>query len=89
MVEVLRTQAWGQLMAEPQDAAFDAAAFLTSAGLGRRIIQLKPKEAFFAQGHPADSVFYLQKGRAKLTVVSKSGKEATVTLLGRVNTSSI
>ena len=61
--------------------AFDAAAFLTNAGLGRRVIQLKPKQAFFSQGDPADSVFYIQKGRAKITVVSKVGKEATITLL--------
>src|SRR5580698_4912554 len=60
--------------------AFDALGFLAKAGLGRRIIQLKPKQAFFSQGNPADSVFYLQKGRAKLTVVSRNGKEATITL---------
>jgi CRP/FNR family transcriptional regulator, cyclic AMP receptor protein len=42
---------------------------------------LAPKEAFFSQGDPADSVFYLQKGRAKVTVVSPAGKEATITLL--------
>ena len=68
-------------MAELQETAFDAAAFLESAGLGRRIVQFKTKRAFFSQGGPADSIFYLQKGRAKLTVVSKSGKEATITLL--------
>ena len=61
--------------------AFDAAAFLASAGLGRRIVQLAPKQTFFSQGDPADSVFYLQKGRAKVTVVSQAGKEATITLL--------
>jgi CRP/FNR family cyclic AMP-dependent transcriptional regulator len=60
---------------------FDAGAFLANAGLGRKIVQLKAKEPFFAQGNPADCVFYLQTGRAKLTVVSKSGKEATITLL--------
>ena len=60
---------------------FDPEAFLVNAGLARRTIELKPKEAFFAQGDSADSVFYLQKGRAKLTVVSKAGKEATITLL--------
>ncbi len=60
---------------------FDLAAFLASAGLGRKIIQLAPKEAFFSQGDPADSVFYLQKGRAKVTVLSASGKEATITLV--------
>jgi CRP/FNR family cyclic AMP-dependent transcriptional regulator len=68
-------------MTEPRDTAFDAATFLARAGLGRRIIQLKPKRAFFSQGGPADSIFYLQKGRAKLTVVSTKGKEATITLL--------
>ena len=60
---------------------FDTAAFLANAGLHRRIIQLAPKATFFSQGDPADSVFYLQEGRAKVTVVSPSGKEATITLL--------
>jgi CRP/FNR family cyclic AMP-dependent transcriptional regulator len=67
-------------MAKPQQIAFDAPAFLAEAGLGRKIIQLKPKQAFFSQGGPADSIFYLQSGRAKLTVFSESGKEATITL---------
>jgi CRP-like cAMP-binding protein len=67
-------------MAKPKKTAFDAAAFLAKAGLGRKIIQLKPKQVFFSQGGPADSIFYLQSGRAKLTVVSKNGKEATITL---------
>jgi CRP/FNR family transcriptional regulator, cyclic AMP receptor protein len=62
-------------------AKFEAATFLANPGLGRKIVQLKPKSAFFSQGTPADSVFYLQKGRAKLTVVSQAGKEATITLL--------
>ena len=60
---------------------FDCAAFLANAGLGRRIVELQPKETFFSQGDPADTVFYLQTGRAKLTVVSQAGKEATITLL--------
>jgi CRP/FNR family transcriptional regulator, cyclic AMP receptor protein len=61
--------------------AFDPEAFLANAGLGRRIVQLKAEESFFLQGSEADSIFYLQKGRAKLTVVSGAGKEATITLL--------
>jgi CRP/FNR family transcriptional regulator, cyclic AMP receptor protein len=65
----------------PKQSAFDPEAFLTSAGLGRRIVQFKPQEAFFSQGSEADSIFYLLKGRAKLTVVSAAGKEATITLL--------
>jgi CRP-like cAMP-binding protein len=61
--------------------SFDHAAFLSSTGLGRKVIELEPKQTFFAQGDPADSIFYLQSGRAKLTVVSQFGKEATITLL--------
>jgi CRP/FNR family transcriptional regulator, cyclic AMP receptor protein len=68
-------------MSELKPVEFDAAAFLTRAGLGRRLVQFKPKQVFFSQGNPADSVFYLQKGRAQLTVVSKNGKEATISLL--------
>jgi len=68
-------------MVDLKNAAFDTADFLAKAGLGRRIVQMEPGQAFFAQGKLADSIFYLQKGRAKLTVVSKSGKEATITLL--------
>ena len=61
--------------------AFDPVAFLGSFGLGRRIVEFKPKARIFSQGDIADCVFYLQKGRAKITVVSKEGKEATITLL--------
>jgi CRP-like cAMP-binding protein len=68
-------------MVELQKSGFDTAAFLASAGLGRTIIQLAPQDAFFSQGDPADFVFYLRKGRAKVTVVSAAGKEATITLL--------
>jgi len=63
-------------------AGFDPAAFLSKAGIGRRIVQLKTKEPFFSQGDKGDCVFYLQKGHAKLTVISKVGKEATIALLG-------
>jgi len=68
-------------MIELEKPAFDVAAFLAHAGLGRRIVQLAPKQAIFSQGDPADAVFYLQNGRAKVTVVSQAGKEATITLL--------
>jgi CRP-like cAMP-binding protein len=67
--------------AEKSISIFDPAAFLAHAGLGRRIVEVKPKHAFFTQGDPADSVFYLQSGRARITVVSHSGKEATITLV--------
>ena len=60
---------------------FDPEAFLSSAGVGRRLIQLRPKQRFFTQGSEADCIFYLLRGRAKLTVVSAAGKEATITLI--------
>jgi CRP-like cAMP-binding protein len=68
-------------MKQRDKAAFDPAVFLTNAGLGRKIVRLKAKEAFFTQGNPADSIFYLQAGRAKLTVVSKQGKEGTIAMV--------
>ena len=68
-------------MVEPKTIVFDALDFLAKAGVGRRIVQLNSGEAFFSQGQPADTIFYLQSGRAKLTVVSGKGKEATVSLL--------
>jgi CRP/FNR family cyclic AMP-dependent transcriptional regulator len=68
-------------MHEPEKPAFDAEAFLASAGLGRRIVKLSGRQIFFSQGEAADSVFYLQCGRAKLTVISGDGKEATITQL--------
>jgi CRP-like cAMP-binding protein len=68
-------------MIDHSKPTFDVEAFLASAGLGRRIVQLKPRELFFSQGDAADSVFYLQNGRARVTVVSQSGKEATITLV--------
>jgi CRP/FNR family transcriptional regulator, cyclic AMP receptor protein len=60
---------------------FDLATFLEEAGAARRVVQLKPKEVFFSQGSSADAIFYLRSGRARLTVVSEDGKEATIALL--------
>lgn len=68
-------------MPDKNNATFDPIAFLAQAGLGRRIIVMKPKQALFTQGDQADSVFYLQSGRARLTVVAQNGKEATIMLL--------
>jgi CRP/FNR family transcriptional regulator, cyclic AMP receptor protein len=60
---------------------FDPQAFLASIGEGRKILSLSKKQLVFTQGDAADAVFYLQKGRIKLTVVSKIGKEATIAIL--------
>jgi CRP-like cAMP-binding protein len=68
-------------MLEHEKSAFDADAFLASAGLGRKIVKLRESQTFFSQGEAADAVFYLQSGRGKLTVVAQNGKEATITYL--------
>jgi CRP/FNR family cyclic AMP-dependent transcriptional regulator len=60
---------------------FDLARFLACAGKGRRVVHCDPKGALFCQGDSADSVFYIQSGRLKVTVLSANGKEATITLL--------
>ncbi len=60
---------------------FQIAAFLASEGPGRSIVRHPARQAIFRQRDAADAVFYLQNGRAKLAVISKKGKEATVTLL--------
>jgi CRP/FNR family cyclic AMP-dependent transcriptional regulator len=60
---------------------FDLEAFLENSGIGRRTVELKAKQTFFSQGDVADCVYYLRKGRAKITIVSNEGKEATITLL--------
>jgi len=68
-------------LSEVRSVTFNLATFLEEAGVGRRIVQLKPKQIFFSQGSSADAIFYLRAGRAKLTVVSHDGKEATIALL--------
>ena len=60
---------------------FDPVAFLEQAGIGRKIVDLKKRQIIFSQGDPADAVFYIQRGSARLTVVSRGGKEATIALL--------
>jgi len=60
---------------------FDAAAFLATSGLGRTIIHLTNKERAFSQGDPAEDVFYIQSGRIRLSVIARTGKEATIALL--------
>jgi CRP/FNR family transcriptional regulator, cyclic AMP receptor protein len=60
---------------------FNTHTYLATAGSGRQLLRLRAKQIFSHQGNRADCLFYLQTGRAKLTIVSKSGKEATVTLL--------
>jgi CRP-like cAMP-binding protein len=64
---------------------FRPAAFLAKTGLGRTILDLKKGQTIFSQGDAANAVFYVQKGKIRLTVISKRGKEATISLLGAGN----
>ncbi|MGB9067015.1 MAG: Crp/Fnr family transcriptional regulator [Candidatus Acidiferrales bacterium] len=61
---------------------FNLFEFLNSGGLGKKIVEYRNKQVVFSQGDPAARIFYIQKGRVKLTVVSKNAKEAVVAILG-------
>jgi CRP/FNR family cyclic AMP-dependent transcriptional regulator len=63
-------------------AVFSPASFLAQPGTGRSTIKYRKNEVVFSQGDPADAVFYVQKGKLKVTVVSERGKEAVVSILG-------
>src|ERR1019366_9035245 len=64
------------------NTVFDPKAFLERAGLGKKIVNLKKDEVAYAQGDPADTIFHVQKGRLRVTVISANGKEATIALVG-------
>lgn len=61
---------------------FDPKGFLAKLGAGRSAANFSKPSRIFAQGDPANAVFYIQEGRVKLTVVSRQGKEAVIALLG-------
>jgi CRP-like cAMP-binding protein len=65
--------------------AFDPTTFLATIGDGRKNLTVSKKQGIFAQGDAADAVFYIQKGKVQLTVVSKIGKEATIAMLSEGN----
>ena len=60
---------------------FDVEAFLASSGVARRVVRLPPGNTIYTQGDRATSVWYLQRGRVKLSVLSSNGKEAIVAML--------
>jgi CRP-like cAMP-binding protein len=64
------------------EPAFEPEVFLARNGLGRKIIEFEKNQILFSQGDEANAIFYIQKGRVRLTVNSKRGKEATLALLG-------
>jgi CRP/FNR family cyclic AMP-dependent transcriptional regulator len=75
------------LMAPPTNLAmkkrdFDPKKFLATIGAGRKVVAFPKKQTIYAQGDAADSVFHIQEGKVRLTVVSKIGKEATIAILG-------
>jgi CRP/FNR family transcriptional regulator, cyclic AMP receptor protein len=71
-----------KLDAKPTMPAFDALTFLESAGITKTPAEYQPVAVIFAQGDPSDSVMYIQKGAVRLSVLSDSGKEAIVGMLG-------
>src|SRR5580658_9603517 len=77
MVEVER-----QVMPTKRRQLFNTKSFLARVGNGRSIGKYRKDQVVFAQGDPGDAVFYIQKGKAKLTVVSEQGKEAVIAILG-------
>jgi CRP-like cAMP-binding protein len=72
----------GYIMATKRQRSFDTKSFLARVGAGRSIGKYRKDQVVFSQGESADAVFYIQKGKAKLTVVSEQGKEAVIAILG-------
>jgi CRP-like cAMP-binding protein len=75
----------GSVAASKKNRGFDPRTFLATIGEGRRSLSVSNKQSIFTQGEPADAVFYIQKGKVRLTVVSKVGKEATIGILSAGN----
>ena len=69
-------------MESGHQGTFDIRAFLDSAGIARTIVEYGRADVIFIQGEPCDSVLYIQKGCVKLSVRSKTGREAVVAMLG-------
>jgi len=65
-----------------RETVFDAKTFLAKAGVGKKMLTLKKGETAYTQGDLADSILFVRKGRLRITVISASGKEATITLVG-------
>jgi len=71
--------------ASKKNSGFNPATFLATIGEGRKNLTVPGKQAIFAQGDPADAVYYIQRGKVRLSVVSKVGKEATIGIVGQGN----
>ena len=68
-------------MSKPPKDMFDAKVFLAKVGVGKTILEFHKNQKVFEQGETADTVFYIQTGKVKLTVLSEQGKEAVVAIL--------
>jgi len=71
--------------AAKKNRGFDPDTFLATIGDGRKIVSVPNKQLIFAQGDSADAVFYIQKGKVRLTVVSQAGREATIAIVSEGN----
>ena len=69
------------MLTTPDNDEFDPKAFLAKVGAGKTILEFRKNQHVFEQGDVADTVFYIQRGRVKLTVLSEQGKEAVVAIL--------
>jgi len=68
-------------MGKPSEGAFDPEVFLTKLGKGKTIFEVRKNQILFAQGDVADRIFYIQRGRVKLSILSEAGKEAVIAIL--------
>jgi len=60
---------------------FDPERFLSNSGAGKELLSFRKRQTIFAQGDPADAVFYIRDGQVRMRVVAKNGKEATIAIL--------
>lgn len=72
----------GPAVKSKPDGTFNAQAFLDSAGVARRIVEYRRADVIYTQGDPCESVLYIQKGGVRISVLSKTGREAVVAILG-------
>jgi CRP/FNR family transcriptional regulator, cyclic AMP receptor protein len=79
----LRKSTMTPVIATTKKRNFDPTKFLTTIGEGRKIVPIAKKRTIYAQGASCDAVFYIQKGKVRLTVVAKNGKEATIGILNK------
>src|ERR1700681_1215268 len=78
----MKTTSTSSKLQSKKTSAFNAQAFLDSAGVARRIVEYGKSQKIYSQGDPANNVLYIQKGGIKLSVVNEVGKEAVVAMLG-------